>query len=262
MPPQQELRGKDSASQEPTADVVDSLLDRMPRAIHRCRHYKEKRVKQEQAELELLKEVSESTQIMRNALRSGKGQHAVLKSIFCDDCVRIACLRAIVESIHFSEKFASDTHVAACLKEIDSVERVLRDLGLEPVLEKRKQDARLDLERTLEGYEAQGVISSPRKASLDVANPQTGEVDTRSIGEDTMEKALSEPMETTKSLPGRPRPPPLDIESKRSGLLNQSIHSLDGSDAKAQARDKKSFWADIFGEVFRCCGVRPPPGKE
>jgi len=125
-----------------TLETLDGILKRMESAL-RCMHAAQGSVvKLPQTELDLLKQFEDARNLILSVLKGESKNREVLRGVFGGDCTRISRIRAVLESAKFSEMNAGDQRPLTCLKACESVEEVLKDLGLEPALARAQREQR------------------------------------------------------------------------------------------------------------------------
>lgn len=112
---------------------MDEVLNRMSAKLAKMDSSRGSTVGLPRAELELLAQIEISRDFMMDILRK-QGERQLLQDIFGGDCARIARLRVLCESVEFSEMNAGDQRLKTCLSACESMEQVLKDLGLDESL--------------------------------------------------------------------------------------------------------------------------------
>jgi len=107
---------------------MDNVLDRMVAVVARVKNSQGSVVSLPKAELDLLAQIELARDLMMEALRN-QNDRTLLRDIFGGDCARLVRIRAICESIAFSDMNKSDQRLPTCLRACESVEKVIIDLG-------------------------------------------------------------------------------------------------------------------------------------
>jgi len=110
--------------------AIDNILDKMQDAVIKIDELQGKMVKLRNAEVELLKQFEAGRNYMMDMLQNPTNGREGLQNIFGGDCKRIARIRMCLETAKFSDMYASDQRHPDCLNACESVEQVLKDLGL------------------------------------------------------------------------------------------------------------------------------------
>merc|ERR1711879_210082 len=93
------------------------------------------------AELDLLCELEVARDLMQAGVRS-KHDRSALADVFGGDCWRIEWIRALLETVEFSQMNKNDQRLITCLNACHSVEQVLTDLGFTDQLNEAHERAR------------------------------------------------------------------------------------------------------------------------
>jgi len=138
----------------PSPEHMERILQRIDATCKRVEASRGSLVNFHRAELELLQQLEAARDLMMTVLQSDSGDRKMLCSIFGGDCARVCRVRAVIESLpHLSGQDSSESRRAsACLGACESVERVLRDLGLSLALktaQEREKAALARLQATL-----------------------------------------------------------------------------------------------------------------
>lgn len=107
---------------------VDTVMDRMIAVVARVKASQGSLVSLSKAELDLLAQIELARDLMMEALKN-QNDRTLLRDIFGGDCARLVRIRAICESIEFSDMNKSDQRLPTCLRACQSVEKVIIDLG-------------------------------------------------------------------------------------------------------------------------------------
>lgn len=92
-----------------------------------------------QAEIALMEAVEDVMKFVDHVARE-EPRDVFLRMFGC--CKRIARIRVVVERVVVSDRFGYDTRVSECLKGCDSVDTILKDLGLAKKLKKALEEQR------------------------------------------------------------------------------------------------------------------------
>jgi hypothetical protein len=107
---------------------VDKVLDRMVASVTRVKNSQGSLVSLPKAELDLLAQIELARDLMMEALKN-QSDRTQLREIFGGSCARLVRIRAVCESIEFSDMNKSDQRLPTCLRACQSVEKVIIDLG-------------------------------------------------------------------------------------------------------------------------------------
>lgn len=128
MPPPQPLTG----------EAVDQVLVKLDEAADRVVEFGDSMVKVRRAEFDLLAQIEVIRDMMERSFRSTT-DHGALKETFGGDCERIAHVRAILENVELSDMNKGDQRWNTCLSMVQTVEKVLSDMGLSRELRKAQR---------------------------------------------------------------------------------------------------------------------------
>ncbi|CAE7023885.1 TIC214, partial [Symbiodinium sp. CCMP2456] len=117
------------ASKELTEEGADNLLAQLDTAYRRVEESQGSRVKLESAEINLLKVLEQARDMLTTALMAS-ADRAALKEIFGGSCRRTGRIRAVLDAAQFTSERVVDPRLMGCRNACESVEQVLRDLGL------------------------------------------------------------------------------------------------------------------------------------
>eukprot|EP00439_Symbiodinium_sp_Y106_P082774 s138_g22.t1 len=117
------------ASKELTEEGADKLLAQLDTAYRRVEESQGSRVKLESAEINLLKVLEQARDMLTAALMAS-ADRAALKEIFGGSCRRTGRIRAVLDAAQFTSERVVDPRLMGCRNACESVEQVLRDLGL------------------------------------------------------------------------------------------------------------------------------------
>lgn len=109
---------------------MDSILSRMEAALRLVDMAHGSIVRLPKAELELLTQFEGARDLMMSVLQSENKDRVVLQRVFGGDCVRVSRVRAVLDSVEFSDTSNTDQRAITCRSACESVEKVLADLGL------------------------------------------------------------------------------------------------------------------------------------
>lgn len=136
----------EAGSHKLTAESMDVVLKQMVACFEDVDSFQGSTVKLPKAELDLLRQLELSRDLMLEALQKPHADRAMLLEIFGGDCARLARVRAVCESVEFSEMNAGDQRLKTCLSACESVEKVILDLGFCESLKKAQERERAALE--------------------------------------------------------------------------------------------------------------------
>jgi len=130
-----------------TAAGMDSILSAMERAFHAVDAAQGRYVALANTEINLLKKYEIARDVMLDILTNQDRSN--LQHIFGGDCSRIARMHAILNETKFSDRNVGDQRIATLTCAVESVEQVLKDLGVGAQLRdaKNEQKALLDARR-------------------------------------------------------------------------------------------------------------------
>jgi len=108
--------------------LIDGIMENMVCAIAKVKRSQGSIVSLPKAELDLLAHIEQARDFMMESI-SNQTDRSRLRETFGGDCKRIARLRAVCESIEFSDMNKGDQRLRTCLRACESVEKVVIDLG-------------------------------------------------------------------------------------------------------------------------------------
>jgi len=155
-------------------EAVDELLGRIEATLKTtddC-HASGRRVRLEQAQVNLTKLLEEARKIMHHCLKESRNHHELLQTTFGGDFVRISRLQVILEHMTNADKrYVGQEHVDACVRECNSVQRVLQDLGCDGELDQIQEEQLDELEKRrtkdISRQDTRTQISSPSQVEQD-----------------------------------------------------------------------------------------------
>lgn len=130
---------------------MDNILERMEEARIRLTEAKGSIVRRPQTELDLLRYMEDARDLMTAVLRDDSRDRGTLRQIFGGDCTRVSRVRAVLEAVSLSEMNACDQRAPGCLRACESIEQVLRGLGLDNALRDAQLRLRSPSTETCEG---------------------------------------------------------------------------------------------------------------
>lgn len=228
---------------------VDNVMDRMVAAIGRVKSSQGSIVSLPKAELDLLAQIEIARDIMMEALKY-QGDRAQLRDIFGGNCARIARIRAICESIEFSEMNSGDQRLRTCLRSCESVEKVLIDLGDGEAL----RSAQARLAEAIQQGSGLDVLSAPvldEAASPEVSAPsrqRCGSGSIESVNDNTMDRCVERLLSLVRADAARME---FKLKSELAHCTEQLQKELTGCDKRLH-EDLASFRSTIQAVVDKC----------
>ncbi|CAJ1443545.1 unnamed protein product [Effrenium voratum] len=130
------------------------------------------RVKLESAEINLLKVLEQARDVMTASLMSVSRE--LLQEVFGGSCFRTAKIRAVLDALRLSPDRAGDLRLQGCRNACESVEQVLKDLGLGAALRKAQEAERQALAQEAAGGAASAVVGAAAAAAATAAASALG----------------------------------------------------------------------------------------
>ncbi|CAJ1356332.1 unnamed protein product [Effrenium voratum] len=131
------------------------------------------RVKLESAEINLLKVLEQARDVMTASLMSVSRE--LLQEVFGGSCFRTAKIRAVLDALRLSPDRAGDLRLQGCRNACESVEQVLKDLGLGAALRKAQEAESQALAQEAAGGAASAVVGAAAAAAATAAASALGE---------------------------------------------------------------------------------------
>ncbi|CAJ1382918.1 unnamed protein product [Effrenium voratum] len=156
---------------DPTPEGVDRMLAQMEVAYRRVETCTS-RVKLESAEINLLKVLEQARDVMTASLMSVSRE--LLQEVFGGSCFRTAKIRAVLDALRLSPDRAGDLRLQGCRNACESVEQVLKDLGLGAALRKAQEAERQALAQEAAGGAASAVVGAAAAAAATAAASALG----------------------------------------------------------------------------------------
>ncbi|CAE8586041.1 unnamed protein product, partial [Polarella glacialis] len=125
---------------------MDKVIDRMLAANKKAKSSKGSIVSLPKAELDLLSQIELARDFIMEVLKN-QNDRTQLQDVFGGDCTRLASIRAICESIEFSDMNKGDQRLSTCLRACASVENIVVDLGFGEDLRKAQDSARTAMDQ-------------------------------------------------------------------------------------------------------------------
>ncbi|CAJ1356328.1 unnamed protein product [Effrenium voratum] len=157
---------------DPTPEGVDRMLAQMEVAYRRVETCTS-RVKLESAEINLLKVLEQARDVMTASLMSVSRE--LLQEVFGGSCFRTAKIRAVLDALRLSPDRAGDLRLQGCRNACESVEQVLKDLGLGAALRKAQEAESQALAQEAAGGAASAVVGAAAAAAATAAASALGE---------------------------------------------------------------------------------------
>merc|ERR1711957_249007 len=111
---------------------IDPVIDRMEKSLEKIELYQNRKAKLPGAELDLLKQLEDSRDLMLDILKKTAKDRGDLELVFGGDCLRIRRIRATMEVLDersLSDMNKNDQRLKGCHDACDSVIKVLEDMG-------------------------------------------------------------------------------------------------------------------------------------
>lgn len=119
---------------------IDPVIDKMEKSLEKIELFQNKRAKLPGAELDLLKQLEDSRDLMQECLKKSSNDRSQLEEVFGGDCIRIRRIIAalsVLDERPLSDMNKNDQRLKGAHDACDSVIKVLEDMGYGWILRSR-----------------------------------------------------------------------------------------------------------------------------